>query len=101
MKKNKLYATNRRKGNKIFPIMVVTTIFACIVTVIIAGSYMYTSSSLSKYEKAISELTLEIDVLEKNTNEIKAQEEEYKNKINSVAEELSKYEPIVIPESMK
>ena len=100
MKKNKLYS-NRRKKKRLFPVMIGITVFACIITIVVAGGYMYTSSSMNKYQQVINELTVEIDSLEKNTNEIKMQEEEYKNKINSITQELSKYEPIVIPESMK
>ena len=100
MRKNQHYFSGRKK-KRIFPIMLGITIFTCITTIATAGVYMYTKSSMEKYQKSIDELTLEIDKLEKNTNEIEVQEEEYKNKINSISEELSKYQPIVIPESMK
>ena len=32
---------------------------------------------------------------------IKAQEKEYKNKLEALELELSKYEPVIIPDSMK
>ncbi len=100
MKKNTLYS-NTRKKNRAYPIMIGVTVFTCIVTVVITGSYVYTTSSMNKYQRSINELKVEIDNLEKSTNEIKVQEEEYKNKIDSITQELSKYEPIVIPDSMK
>ncbi len=100
MKKHKIYSHSRKK-KRLLPIMMGITVLTCMVSVIITGSYLYTSSSMNKYQKAINNLSVEIDDLEKSTNEISMQEEEYKNKIDSIAKELSKYEPIVIPDSMK
>ena len=100
MRRNNNYFSTKKR-TKVFPIMLVITFFACLTTIATSGVYMYTRASMNKYQKSVDELTLEKYNLEKSTNAIEVQEEEYKNKINSIREELSKYQPIVIPESMK
>ncbi len=74
---------------------------ACVVTSILLGSFVYTNMSLNKYHVTINQLSSELDSIKSMTDEMVQQEKEYKNQLEGLSQELAKYEPIVIPESMK
>ena len=74
---------------------------ACVITGILLGSFIYTNIRLNKYQATINQLSSELDSIKSMTDEMVQQEEEYKNKLEGLSQELAKYEPIVIPESMK
>ncbi len=101
MKKSNHIYLSSNKESRIFPIMIVCTTLACIITIILVGSFIYTSSKVNQNLTDIDNLNTEILELEKIIEEIRVKEEQYKKDINDMNQELSKYEPIVIPESMK
>lgn len=92
-------AKKRRKY--LFEGLVLFTVGAFIVTVALAGSVLYINSNIQKNEVEITTLSNELTSLQKQIEEIQNQEKEYKNQLDELQGELSKYEPVVIPDSMK
>ncbi len=90
-----------KRKNRLFTTLLWITGVACVVTSALVGSFIYTHLNLNKYQVTINQLSSELDELENLTNKMVEQEEEYKNKLDTLNQELAKYEPIVIPESMK
>lgn len=90
-----------RRKNYLFEGLVVLTVGAFIATTILVGIFIYLNSSIRKNEAAIATLSKELTTLQEQAEEIQSQEAEYKNQLNMLQAELSKYEPVVIPDSMK
>lgn len=90
-----------RRKNYLFEGLVVFTIGAFIVTAALAGTFIYINGSIHKNEAAITALSDELTTLQEQTEEIQGQESEYKKQLEAIQGELSKYEPVVIPDSMK
>ncbi len=99
MRRNDIHFGKRK--NRLFTTLLWITGVACVVTSVLVGSYIYTHINLNKYQVTINQLSSELDDLENMTDQMVEQEEEYKNKLDILNQELAKYEPIVIPESMK
>ena len=99
MRKNNLHFGKSK--NRLFATLLWITGGACVVTSILVGSFIYTHISLNKYHVTMKQLASELDELDGLTNKIIDQEEEYKKQLDTLSQELAKYEPIVIPESMK
>ena len=91
----------RRKKNYLFEGLVVLTVGAFVATTILVGIFIYVNSSIHKNEAAITTLSEQLTTLQEQAEEIQSQEMEYKNQLDALQAELSKYEPVVIPDSMK
>lgn len=101
MAKKNTFGMGKRKKNRLFVGLVVITGIAFTATAVLAGTFVYVNGSIHKNEKAINALSEELTILEQKAEEVKAREAEYKDKLDKLQAELSKYEPIVIPDSMK
>ena len=99
MKRNTLHFGKSK--NRFYTSLLVITGGACIITGILVGSFIYTTMSLSKYNAVLSTMSNELDEMRTRTNEMMEMEEEYKKELERLNQELAKYQPIVIPESMK
>lgn len=100
MGRKSTFGVGRRK-NYLFEGLVVLTVGAFVATTILVGIFIYVNSSIRKNEAAIATLSKELTILQEQAEEIQSQEAEYKNQLDVLQAELSKYEPVVIPESMK
>lgn len=99
MKRNTLHFG--KSNNRFYKSLLVITGGACIITSILVGSFIYTTMRLNKYNLVLSKISNEIDEMKARTNEMVEQEQEYKKELERLNQELAKYQPIVIPESMK
>ncbi|MBU3804187.1 MAG: hypothetical protein H9872_05485 [Candidatus Cellulosilyticum pullistercoris] len=95
------FSTRRRRKNYLFEGLVVLTIGTFITTTVLVGVFIYINGSIHKNEAAITTLSDELTILQEQAEAIKKQETEYKNQLDAIQGELSKYEPVVIPDSMK
>lgn len=95
------FGAGRRKKNHMLGILVIVSIGACITTSVLAGTFIYVNGSINKNESAIETLSNDLTTIKDKVETIKGQEEEYKNQLQALQAELSKYEPVVIPDSMK
>ena len=95
------FTSSRRKKNHMLGVLVIISIGACIVTSVLAGTFIYVNGSINRNEAAITTLSDDLTTIKEKVETIKGQEEEYKNQLQSLELELSKYQPIVIPDSMK
>lgn len=93
--------TRGRKRNYIYQGLVVITVGTSIVTAGLAGIFMYLTHHIQRNQAAVTTLSNELSILEEQTEEIKAKETEYKDQLEQLEAELSRYKPIVIPETMK
>lgn len=91
----------KKKRKYLFEGLVVFTVMAFIVTAVLTGTIVTINSSIQKNEVEITTLSNELISLQNQIEEIQNQEKEYKNQLDELQGELSKYEPIVIPDSMK
>ena len=99
MKKNKLYLGETK--NRFYTTLLWITGLVCVITSILVGSFVYTTMSFNKYSTVLNNLSEEMDQLKDRANQMIEQEEEYKRELERFSQELAKYQPIIIPESMK
>ena len=99
MKRNK-FEYGRQK-NTAYNIITSLTVLACIITVLVTGTFVYTRVNVNKYETSIEALSSELEEIRMQVGEVKEQGELYKGELGDVSQELSKYEEVVIPDSMK
>ena len=81
-------------------ILVMTTFIAISLTLVLAVSYMYVHFSTQKNQLLVETLSKELTDLQKEVNETELKQVEYKRQIDQLQAQLSKYEEVVIPESM-
>lgn len=94
-------STGRRKKNYLFEGLVVLTVGSFVATTVLVGAFIYVNGSIQKNEAAITALSDELTILQEKAEEIQGQETEYRSQLDALQAELSKYEPVVIPDSMK
>lgn len=99
MKRNNLHFGKSK--NRLYTALLWVTGGACIVTSILLGSFVYTTMSINKHNVTLNKLSSEIDEMKSIAEGMMEQEKEYKKQLEGLNQELAKYEPIVIPESMK
>ncbi len=91
----------KKSKNYLFEGLVVLTGCSFVATAVLVGAFIYVNSSIHKNEAAITALSDELTVLQEKAEEIRGQETEYRSQLDALEAELSKYEPVVIPDSMK
>ena len=101
MGKRKTFGAGRRRKNYLFEGLVVLTGCSFVATAALSGAIIYVNSSIHKNEAAITALSGELTILQEKAAEIQGQETEYRSQLDALQAELSKYEPVVIPDSMK
>ena len=90
----------RKKQEHMLEILVMTTFIAISLTLVLAVSYMYVHFSTQKNQLLVETLSKELTDLQKEVNETELKQVEYKKQIDQLQAQLSKYEEVVIPESM-
>ena len=101
MRRKNTFGMRRKKKNYLYEGLVVLTVGACVGTVVLGGLFIYINRMIHKNEVAITTLSNELTVLQEKAEEIQNQEVQYKNQLDALQAELSKYEAVVIPDSMK
>ena len=80
--------------------MVITLIAMC--TMIILGvGHIYLGSNIYKNQHTVETLSKELESLEDEVNATTSKQEEYQKQLEQLQSQLSKYQEIVIPESMQ
>lgn len=96
--------TNRRKRRKqrerMLETLIITTFVAICVTLILSIGYMYTNFSIHRNECLMEALSTELINLQQEVDEARNKQNEYKKQVEELQAQLSKYQEIVIPESM-
>lgn len=90
----------RKQREKLMEIFVMTTLMTFGVMIVLIVSHLYVNYSLNKNQKAIEAISKDLAVLQEKIDSTKAQEIKYKNELEELQIQLSKYQAIVIPESM-
>lgn len=101
MTKNNTLGFGKKRKNYAITVLMMITGAAVVATSLLAGTFIYLNSSIKKNEASIATFSKEISSMQEQVEIIKAQEKEYKNKLEALELELSKYEPVIIPDSMK
>lgn len=101
MTKNSTLGFGKKRKNYAVTVLMMITGAAVVATSLLAGTFIYLNSSIKKNEASIATFSKEISSMQEQVEIIKAQEKEYKNKLEALELELSKYEPVIIPDSMK
>lgn len=101
MTKNNTLGFGKKRKNYAVTVLMMITGAAVVATSLLAGTFIYLNSSIKKNEASIATFSKEISSMQEQVEIIKAQEKEYKNKLEALELELSKYEPVIIPDSMK
>lgn len=100
MARNKIHFGTKKKNR--FPLfcIILTGICAVSAGTLIAGHlYMYTQ--IKSNEANIETIKEKTTTIEQEIEVVKAQEATYNTELEKLNQELSRYEPVVIPDSMK
>lgn len=101
MTKNNTLGFSKKKKNHVVTVLMIITFGALIATSVLVGTFIYLNSSIHKNESAIATFSKEISSMQEQIEAIQVKEAEYKSKLEALELELSKYEPVIIPDSMK
>ena len=101
MRRKNTFGIRKKKKNYLYEGLIVFTVGASIGTAILGGIFIYINGAIHKNEAAITTLSNELNILQEQVQEIQSQESQYKNQLDTLQDELSKYEAVVIPDSMK
>lgn len=82
-------------------ILVIIISIAVLSTCILAGSYIYMNIHIKNNRADIETYKQETKVLETEMQTAKEKEEQYKKQAEILSDQLTRYAPIVIPDSMK
>lgn len=95
------YYTKPRRKTRILPVLRVLTLVAVITTLVFGGRMFYNKHKIQSLQN-------DITVITQKNNELKGQTEKLRQELESIESEkeelddtLSRFQPIVIPESMK
>lgn len=101
MRRKNTFGMKRKKKNYLYEGLIILTAGTCIGTAILGSLFIYMNRTIHKNEAAIATLSDELTILQKQAEEIQNQENQYKNQLDMLQAELSKYKPVVIPDTMK
>lgn len=101
MTRNSTLGFSKKKKNDAVTVLMIITFGTLIVTSLLVGTFIYLNSSIHKNEASIATFSKEISSMQEQIEIIKEQEAEYKSKLEALELELSKYEPVIIPDSMR
>lgn len=97
-KRTSLYG---KKKSRFLTTMMALTLIMCFTTAILSVGLVTININIYRQNKVVSEMQGNMSTIEAEINSVKAQEEEYKSKAQKLQQELSQYQPVVIPDSMK
>lgn len=72
-----------------------------VVSCILIGAFLYINISIKSSNIMSQQLTTEKAALKSQVEELEVKKEHYSNVLQNLDDELAKYQPIVIPDSMK
>ena len=97
-KKNTLYG---KKKSKFLKAVMGITIIMSLATMAISASLVVMNINIYRSHKTVDEIKNSMISLEQELSSVKDQENEYRSQAEKLQQELSQYEPVVIPDSMK
>lgn len=97
-KKQKLYS---KKKNKFTTCITSIAIGTGIVTGILFVSLLIMNIHIYRDSKSVGQIEKGITLLNEELGNIKTQEEQYKEEIETLQQRLWQYSPIIVPESME
>lgn len=97
-KRNSLYG---RKKSTFLKIVMGITIMMSLFTMAISASLVVININIHRSQKTVVEMKNSMTSLENELSSVKDQEKEYRSQVEKLQQELSQYEPIIIPDSMK
>lgn len=101
MTRNSTLGFGKKRKNYAVTVLMIITAAAVVATLLLASTFIYLNSRIKKNEASIATFSKEIANMQEKVEGIKAQESEYKSKLQALELEISKYEPVIIPDSMK
>lgn len=96
--------TGRRKHRKqqecMLETLIITTLVAICVTLILAVGDIYINFNVYRKQQIVETLSKDLEVLQKEVDAANQKQVEYKKQIDQLQAQLSKYQDVVIPDSM-
>lgn len=90
-----------KKINPVLGILMALTIIGFVVSCILIGTFLYINISIKSSTVMNEQLTVEKTNLESQVNELEEKKKHYSNLLQNLDDELAKYQPVIIPDSMK
>lgn len=90
-----------RKKNHLLGICVGLTVLGAGITVGLLGGHIYLASSINKNTADIESIAQSTEDLKTQVQQVKEQQQESIDELTAVEDSLARYQPVVIPDSMK
>ena len=90
-----------KKKSRFLTTVMTLTLIMSFTTAVLSIGLVTMNFKIYRQNKVVSEIQGNMSTLEAEINSVKLQEEEYKSKAQKLQQELSQYQPVVIPDSMK
>lgn len=92
---------SRKQQERLLEIFMMTTLVALGITVVLILGYVYVNCSIYKNNRSIEDLSNDLTEIQEQIDTTKAKEVEYKSQLDELQSQLSKYQSIIIPDSMQ
>lgn len=100
MARNKLHFGSKKKNRLLITCAIVTGV--CVISAsALAAGHLYMHTQIKSNETNIEEIKASTAAVEQEIEVVKSQEATYHEQLDKLNQELSRYEPVVIPDSMK
>lgn len=90
-----------KKKNRLLGVCVAITILGAGLTLGLLGGHIYIGSSINKNTASIEAISERTDSLKAEVQSVKDQKKASENELLALEDSLAKYEPVIIPDSMK
>lgn len=90
----------RKQQENILKTLIMTTFVTICATLILIIGYVYVNFSIHRNQYSLENLSKELTDLQKEVDEAKIKKDEYKRELEQLQAHLSKYQEVIIPESM-
>nr|WP_303244118.1 hypothetical protein [uncultured Cellulosilyticum sp.] len=90
-----------KKRNRLLGVCVALTILGAGMTLGLLGGHVYLASSISKNTTSVKAISESTESLKAEVQTVKEQQKVSQDELEIIQDNLAKYEPVIIPDSMK
>ena len=90
-----------KKKNRFLGVCIVLTAMGITMTLGLLGGHIYIASSINKSTTSVETISQNTESLKAEVNTMQAEKESSQKELTILEDNLAKYEPVVIPDSMK
>lgn len=90
-----------KKKNRLLGVCIAVTILGAGVTLGLLGGHIYLTSSINKNTASVETISESTESLKAEVQSVKEQKKASEDELLALEDSLAKYEPVIIPDSMK